>query len=410
MKNAIYFLLFIILGLNFPEMNAQVMTLNGAGLIEGGTTCSAGRYARSGSGAHERFEGDCLRFTANSFQNGAVWACDGINLNQSFKLNFSVNLGNLATGGDGMAFVLQRKGVPDVRGGRGGGIAYAQGDGGSCSPAEDCPISPSIAVEIDTWDNSADGINDITCDHIAIHRNGSMTAANTLAGPVCAIDGGTSLRDGADHDICITWDPSINELQVSVDGDLRVTYNGDIRTPFGLASSSVFWGFTGATGGARQTQRVCNAQMLTNIISPTCIIPLPVELISFEGKSDERFNKLTWETESELNNDFFTIEHSINGEDWQEINRVSGSGNTSSNRSYSYKHTSFVRNSINYYRLSQTDFDGTNKKLSIYSIDNRTDTQLLKTVNMLGQLVGSDYKGIVIDFYNDGTSIKRLQY
>lgn len=85
---------------------------------------------------------------------------------------------------------------------------------------------------------------------------------------------------------------------------------------------------------------------------------LPIELLSFSASiTDNHKVKLNWQTASEINNDYFTIERSTNGFDWEEIKKIDGSGNSSSNLNYStidenpYKGLSF-------YRLKQTDFDG----------------------------------------------------
>jgi hypothetical protein len=230
------------------------------------SSCSAGSYKTINSA---NVSGSCLTFTTNTFQNGAIWACSPIDLNQSFKLNFTINFGTNAQGGDGMAFLLQTEGVPQVIGGRGGGLGYAQGDGTNCQGGAGCPITPSVAVEFDTWDNTVNGLNDLACHHSSIQTNGIMTAANSLAGPACLKAGGASVVDGADHAVCITWDPALNRYIVYFDGVQILNYSGNIRTRFSNPSA-VYWGFTGASGGVAQTQRICSATMLTNISNPAC--------------------------------------------------------------------------------------------------------------------------------------------
>jgi gliding motility-associated-like protein len=255
----------------------QVMSLNGVSLTASGgapSNCTAGGYKTLNSAG---VAGSCVTFTTGSFQNGAIWACSGINLNQSFKLTFTANFGTNAASGDGMAFLLQTEGVPQVIGGRGGGLGYAQGDGGGCQGGT-CPITPSVAVEFDTWDNSpagSGGLNDIAADHTSIQTNGIMTAGNTLSGPISCLTSGASIRDGANHTICITWDPALNRYIVYFDGVLRMQYNGNIRTAF-ADPTNVYWGFTGASGGGAQTQSVCSASLLTNIASPSCSCTAPV--------------------------------------------------------------------------------------------------------------------------------------
>jgi hypothetical protein len=263
----------------FGDVTAQFLTVDGTAIADGGgggsPSCNTGQFRRVNSASAP--SGNCVTFTTGTFQNGAVWVCDRIDLNQGFKVNFTANFGNNTAGGDGIAFVLQTEGVPGVIGGRAGGIGYAQGDGGGCQGAAGgCPITPSVAVEFDTWDNTADGLNDIAANHIAIHTNGQMNADNTLDGPISAINSVNNIRDGLNHDVCITWDPAINRMQVFFDGNLRLTYNGNIRTVFGTGANSVWWGFTAASGGASQTQRVCSIAMQTAVTSPSCACTVPV--------------------------------------------------------------------------------------------------------------------------------------
>ena len=273
--------LFFLLICGIHEMNslrAQVLSLNGTALTASGgapSNCTAGGYKTLNSAS---VSGNCVTFTTGSFQNGAIWACSGINLNQSFKLTFTANFGTNSAAGDGIAFLLQTEGVPQVIGGRGGGIGYAQGDGGGCQGGT-CPITPSVAIEFDTWNNIPDGLNDLVCNHSSIQTNGIMTAGNTLAGPACLISGGTSVIDGLDHTICITWDPAVNQYRVSFDGAQIISYNGNIRTAF-ADPTNVFWGFTSASGGGAQTQRICSANMLTNIPSPSCLCTPPIATAS----------------------------------------------------------------------------------------------------------------------------------
>jgi len=50
---------------------------------------------------------NCVTLTTNSFQNGAIWSCNSLNLVQSFKTNFEINFGSNINTGDGMVFLLQ---------------------------------------------------------------------------------------------------------------------------------------------------------------------------------------------------------------------------------------------------------------------------------------------------------------
>jgi hypothetical protein len=85
--------------------------------------------------------------------------------------------------------------------------------------------------------------------------------------------------------------------------------------------------------------------------------PLPVDLLYFKAACNDKEVLLRWSTASEKNCKSFTIEKSTNGTDFEILTLVKGSGNSTSALSYSFEdRTSMGRN--NYYRLSQTDYNG----------------------------------------------------
>ena len=85
--------------------------------------------------------------------------------------------------------------------------------------------------------------------------------------------------------------------------------------------------------------------------------PLPTELIYFRGEAIKNGNLLTWATESELNNDYFEVEYSIDGINFSSINQIDGSGNSFVRKYYEFTHYRLL-NSVNYYRLKQMDYSG----------------------------------------------------
>lgn len=97
---------------------------------------------------------------------------------------------------------------------------------------------------------------------------------------------------------------------------------------------------------------------LFEIAASTNTTLLPIELLSFEASViNPQEVQLDWQTASERNNDYFTIERSTDGLNWEEVTKVKGAGVSSKLLSY----TSFDENpfqGISYYRLKQTDFDG----------------------------------------------------
>lgn len=84
---------------------------------------------------------------------------------------------------------------------------------------------------------------------------------------------------------------------------------------------------------------------------------LPVELVYFDAIYDEDAVVVSWETASEINNDYFTIERSVNGLEYEVIGTVDGHGTTSSANAYLYTDLNPVPG-YSYYRLRQMDYDG----------------------------------------------------
>lgn len=99
---------------------------------------------------------------------------------------------------------------------------------------------------------------------------------------------------------------------------------------------------------------------------------LPIELVSFTANCKDKDVFLKWITASEINNDYFTIDKSIDAANWQTIAKVNGAGNSSIIQNYSFIDTEKY-NGILYYRLNQTNFNGKLKNLNIISIDNCED-------------------------------------
>lgn len=90
------------------------------------------------------------------------------------------------------------------------------------------------------------------------------------------------------------------------------------------------------------------------VIEPTVI--LPIELLSFDAQIIGKDVSITWQTNTEINNDYFTVEHSHNLENWQEVAVVKGAGNSSNIINYQLTdYNPYAGTS--YYRLKQTDFD-----------------------------------------------------
>jgi hypothetical protein len=96
--------------------------------------------------------------------------------------------------------------------------------------------------------------------------------------------------------------------------------------------------------------------------------PLPIELIEFKANLDRNnFVELNWKTKSETNNNYFTVQRTLDGLYFEDIAQVPGANNSTALLNYkSYDYEPLVGQS--YYRLVQTDFDGVKRYSSLIPI------------------------------------------
>ena len=87
------------------------------------------------------------------------------------------------------------------------------------------------------------------------------------------------------------------------------------------------------------------------------LVTLPVELTTFKARCESGKVNVEWATATELNNDYFTIERSLNAADWETVKKVDGAGNSGNTLQYIFTDEHPFRGN-SYYRLKQTDFNG----------------------------------------------------
>ena len=148
--------------------------------------------------------------------------------------------------------------------------------------------------------------------------------------------------------------------------------------------------FTGSVFSIRMT-------MLGFEVNST-LNPLPVTFMDFKAKDRDQDLILEWKVAQEENNDFFTLEESTDLLNWNLVATVQSKGNTSSVRSYNY-YAAIPPQSM-YYRLSQTDLDGSHSVLSTIFYKRKTvlpwinNNELLakfncKAFNFQGQVIAA---------------------
>lgn len=136
---------------------------------------------------------------------------------------------------------------------------------------------------------------------------------------------------------------------------------------------------------------------------------LPIELISFNANLNGEVVEILWATASETNNEFYTLERSDDGVNWDIIGEVDGAGNSSERLDYNF--TDFDPTpGLSYYRLKQTDYDGKLEYFApvvvLYEPDNLFKVFPNPTVDVIQLTTSSDLKNARILIKDLGGKLK----
>ena len=123
---------------------------------------------------------------------------------------------------------------------------------------------------------------------------------------------------------------------------------------------------TGATGAAVGSNPYTMTYTGVTGLTPFGIIdnisPLPVKFVSINASVKESNVLVNWLTAAEINNDYFEVERSMDGQIFAAIGKVQGAGNSNSTLSYIYVDKTaakaFAQTNALFYRIKQVDFDG----------------------------------------------------
>ena len=140
-----------------------------------------------------------------------------------------------------------------------------------------------------------------------------------------------------------------------------------------------------------------------------CPSILPVELKEFKIRKENENIILNWITATEINNDGFEVQRSVDGINFTKIGWVEGRGNSSFDTYYQYRDVELLDINVVYYRLKQIDFDGQYEYSKIVSATFKTDKSKYVVYDLMGRKVDSiKSTGVYIKKYTDGTTEKFL--
>ena len=153
--------------------------------------------------------------------------------------------------------------------------------------------------------------------------------------------------------------PGTRFYRTSITSTLGSTFTIDYTTIGSYPNSDGVYASFDADGGAATAYGDDNC-----VLQP---VLLPTGLLTYNGEVINGQSLLTWQTNSEQNNDYFTIAHSTTGYDFEVLGQVQGAGNSSTLSDYDLIHSRPAQG-INYYKLTSTDFDGTTYTKGIVSL------------------------------------------
>ena len=195
--------------------------------------------------------------------------------------------------------------------------------------------------------------------------------------------------------------------------DLSTTTSVVTLSVSGVGSDNTTYSVSGATGDL-----FVNHAAFGNVGVPGSSVvfaPLPVEFLSFDAQlqNDNRV-LLDWRTATEINNDYFLIERSKDGQQFETIGKVAGAGNSSLELQYeSWDNTPL--SGVNYYRLKQVDFDGTSDYSDIRAVELRTaSTELSIFPNPASDLLNISFEKSIetgqVQLFNSAGQVVQSQY
>ncbi|MBT4775021.1 MAG: T9SS type A sorting domain-containing protein [Crocinitomicaceae bacterium] len=152
---------------------------------------------------------------------------------------------------------------------------------------------------------------------------------------------------------------AVSDLRVLIDDDgdfsnggTTCYFNGD-GTGIALSFASPVLTITGIS----TTHIANNAVRYLTIGSIRNSTPLPIDLVSNRVQCKAENVEVEWTTNSEVNNDYFSIERSSTGTDFELLATIDGALNSSETHEYTWVDSNPYLGA-SYYRLSQTDLDG----------------------------------------------------
>lgn len=306
---------------------------------------------------------------SNRFKNSASsWANTTI---AGFANNNTVLTRNTSLPPSGRTFIWTPPLVTNSCDPNGNVIIYSNYDGGVLNINVDQNI-PNLKIGVCSYEGVTINISGTFVGNVTAVRYAGYNANNAHCGsPISTTINGVAaaITSVNIYPAATMSDPNGSSNMVCATG-CSSGPTGGCNTPGQVAH--YFLTHFGGTMRLHQVQYGCwSGTQLVSAGGNCCLvnIVLPVELNYFSAICTENGKaKLSWETSSETNNHFFTVERSDNGIDFYQIARVNGAGTSSQPHQYIYIDQTEIPQ-FAYYRLRQTDFNGQTEVFPIRALN-----------------------------------------
>lgn len=285
-------------------------------------------------------------------------------------------------------------------GGAGGGGASSSGAGGNASAPASCTLRTGGAgsapggngangVKYNSYSLNYEGFNGLNGLTIGGGGSGACQHCNSSGneGTIRVRSGGAGARgevrithSGAIPPVLAISPAACNTNSTSVNLSATASSTNSPTYAWTTSGGTINSGSTGLTPNVKgpgtftlvayNGVSTCSASALITLTNVDCNL-LSADLTDFNAVKEKESITLNWQTNSEVNNDYFVIEKSADGLNFESIDVVKGAGTT--NRKINYQSTDKnLSSGIIYYRLKQVDFDGKSsysKTVSIEGVD-----------------------------------------
>ncbi|MGZ3865361.1 MAG: T9SS type A sorting domain-containing protein [Bacteroidia bacterium] len=356
------------------------VTING-----GGSTCNSWD---AGGGIHSTSATVTINFhlffsNSNIFQNGSALRIDGgtvIVKNSNFKKNAI---------------------YPDL----GGAAIYISS--GTVN-VYDCMIDSNVTnLNNDSYAGDvliAGGTVRITRSVISHHRINVSSGSSKPYGGGVSVTGGALTIDSTyfygntgknGNDVFNKGGTILARNCIFGSASTQIGVNSGVANSFSITTCGSP-GITTTSGSVKQIDNnspTYTANPTTPGYSGSCassVLILPIELVAFESFCSQNKTNLYWQTASEQNNQDFLVERSNDGFVFKVIGKVSGSGTSTTMRSYYYADES-ENNSTTFYRLTQRDYNGSTSRSKVITAKNTCTNDQVAEINVFPNPSANDF-------------------